>query len=94
MVVEEKVRQAASMLGEPRVVLTNALKREVLGRILDFHQVVRGFEERYGTSLEDFEEQNLLDQLAHTWEVEEDYYEWDRGVTELRKLEEVLRNLR
>ena len=86
MVVEEKVRQAASKLREPQVVLTNALRREVLGRILEFNQVVRGFEKRYGTSLEDFERQNLLDRLGHTWEVEEDYYEWDRGVTELRKL--------
>lgn len=93
MLVEEKVRQAASKLGEPQVVLTNALKREVLGRILELSQAVRRFEDRYGTGLEDFEKENQLDKLGHTWEVEEDYYEWDRVVTELRKLEEVLRDL-
>ena len=93
MAIKESVMQAASKLGEPQAVLANALRREVLGRILELNQIVRGFKERYGTSLEDFEEQDLLDQLGHTWEVEEDYYEWDRAVTELQKLEEILRGL-
>lgn len=93
MLLKEKVRQAASKLGDPQVVLTNALKREVLGKILELNQVVREFEKRYGASLEDFEKQNLLDRLGHTWEVEQDYYEWDRAATELQKLEEVLSGL-
>jgi len=93
MSIEEKVIKAASRLGEPQEVLANALKKEILGRILELSHSVRGFEERYGVNLEDFEKRNLLDKLGHTWEVEEDYYEWDRAVTELRKLEEVLRDL-
>lgn len=93
MILGEKVIRAASKLGEPQEVLTNAMKREVLGRILELNQVVRGFEERYGTNLKEFEKRDLLDQLGHTWEVEEDYYKWDRAITELQKLEEVLRDL-
>ena len=93
MILGEEVIRAASKLGEPQEVLTNALKREVLGRILELNQVVRRFEERYGVNFKEFERRNLLDQLGHTWEVEEDYYEWDRAITELRKLEEVLRDL-
>jgi len=31
-----------------------------------------------------------LDKLGHTWEIEQDYYEWDRAVTELNKLKEII----
>lgn len=93
MPIVEKVVRAASRLGEPETVLASALKKEVISRIIEFHYIIKKFEQKYKTSFEDFEKQDLLNILGHTWTVEEDYYEWDRAVTELRNLEEVLRDL-
>ncbi|MBU0701571.1 hypothetical protein KKE26_09835 [bacterium] len=93
MTVEEKVRQTASKIGDPWTVLSNALKKDILVKLSELNQVVQRLEEKYGVNFEDFDKQNLLDQLGHTWDVEEDYYEWDRVVTELHKLEEILRGV-
>ena len=93
MTIEEKVRQTDSKIGDPWIVFANALKRDILIKLLELNQIVRKLEEKYGVSFNDFDKQNLLDRLGHTWDIEEDYYEWDRVVTESHKLEETLRGI-
>lgn len=93
MLIAEKVIKAAAKLGEPETVLVSALKKEIMSKIVEFSNIVRKFEQKYKINLENFEQQDLLNKLGHTWTVEEDYYEWDRAMTELRNLEGILREL-
>lgn len=90
---DEKVIKAASKLGEPQKVIVDILRDCVLRKIVELNQVVRKFERKYGVSFKEFEKRDMLNQLGHTWDVEENYYEWDRAVTELGKLEDVLMEL-
>jgi len=93
MAVVKELLRIASKLGRPEEVLANALKKEVIAKIVDLENIVEKMEKRFGVSLEEFEEQNLLDKLGHTWELEQDYYEWDGAVTELNKLREIIGTL-
>ena len=54
---------------------------------------VKRMEEKYGATFEEFEEGDMLSKLGHSWEVEQDYYDWDRAVTELKKFREILKSL-
>jgi len=92
-VIDRKILDAASKLGDPYKVLNDHLKSYLIKRIVELTQIIRRFEKKYGVNFKEFEGRNLLDQLGHTWEVEEDYYEWDRAVTELERLEEILMEL-
>jgi len=80
----------ASKLGKPEEVLANALKKEAIAKVVELENIVEKMEKRFGVNLEEFEDQNLLDKLGHTWEIEQDYYEWDRAVTELNKMREIV----
>lgn len=88
-----KIADVASKLGRPEDVLVDALKRYILMRIVEFEGVVKRMEERYGVTFEQFEERNMLNKLGHSWEVEQDYYDWDRAVTEVIKFREMLKSL-
>ena len=90
MAVVKELLNVASKLGRPEDVLANALKKEVITKVVELENIVEKMEKKFGVSLEEFEEQNLLDKLGHTWEIEQDYYEWDRAVTELNKLKEII----
>jgi len=89
----EKIADIASKLGRPEDVLVDALKRYVVMRIVEFEGVVQKMEEKYGVTFEQFEERNVLNKLGHGWEVEQDYYDWDRAVTEVKKFKEMLKSL-
>ena len=93
MLSMEKLAHIASKLGRPEEVLVNALRKEVTAKIMEFEVITERMKERYGVSLGEFEGRNMLDRLGHSWGVEQDYYEWDRAVTELDKLKEVLKSL-
>lgn len=91
--IAEKIVEVASRLGEPEEVLASALKKEILAKLVEMEAVVRAMERKYGMTLKEFEERGMLDELGHSWEVEQDYYEWDRAETELENLRELLRRL-
>ena len=90
MVMVRKLLTVASKLGKPEEVLANALKKEAMVKVLEMENIVEKMEKRFGVSLEEFEKNNLLDKLGHTWEIEQDYYEWDRASTEMNKLKEIV----
>jgi hypothetical protein len=93
MLSMEKIADIASKLGRPESVLADALKRYVVTRIIEFEGVVKRMEEKYGMAFERFEDRGMLNKLGHSWEVEQDYYDWDRAVTELKKFKEILKSL-
>ena len=90
MAMVKELLRVASKLGTPEEVLANAFKKEVIAKVVELESIVGKMEKRFGVTLEEFEAQNLLDKLGHTWEIEQDYYEWDRAVTELNKLKEIV----
>jgi len=91
MLSMEKIADIASTLGRPEDVLFDALKRYIVMRIVEFEGVVKRMEEKYGVIFEQFEDRDMLSKLGHSWEVEQDYYDWDRAVTELGKFKEILK---
>jgi len=74
-------------------VFIDASRGQALWSIVELSQTVQKFEKRYGMSLREFEQRNLLDESGHTWKVEENYYERDTGTTELQKFKELLEDL-
>ena len=93
MLSVEEIADIASKLGRPEDVLVEALRRYVTERIIGFESVAKKMEERYGVAFDQFEDRELLDKLGHSWEVEQDYYDWDRAVTEAKKFKEILKSL-
>ena len=93
MLSMDKLADIASKLGKPEEVLVNALKREVVMMVVELESVVKKMEEKYGATFEQFEEGDMLNKLGHSWEVEQDYYDWDRAVTELKKFRDILKLL-
>lgn len=93
MLSMEKLADIASKLGKPEEVLVNALKREVLMKIMELESVAKRMEEKYSATFEQFEDGDMLNKLGHSWEVEQDYYDWDRAVTELKRFKEILKSL-
>ncbi|MCJ7560393.1 hypothetical protein MUO79_07215 [Candidatus Bathyarchaeota archaeon] len=93
MLSMEKIADIASKLGKPEEVLVNALKRGVMMSIVELEGVAKRMEEKYNVTFEQFEQRDMLNKLGHSWEVEQDYYDWDRAVTELKKFREILKSL-
>ena len=93
MLSMEKIADIASKLGRPENVLADALKRYVMTRIIEFESVVKGMEEKYGMTFKQFEDRDMLNKLGHSWDVEQDYYDWDRAATELKKFKDMLKSL-
>jgi len=89
----ERIADIASKFGNPEEVLGDSLKRYVVMRIVEFEGVVGKMEEKYGMGFEQFEERDMLNKLGHSWAVEQDYIDWDRAVTEVKKLKEILKSL-
>ena len=93
MLSMEKIADIASKLGKPEEVLVNALKRGVMMSIVELEGVAKRMEEKYNVTFEQFEQRDMLNKLGHSWEVEQDYYDWDRAVTEAKKFKEILKSL-
>jgi transposase len=89
----QQLLDAASRFGNSEEVLTSAFRKELIAKSIELGTVVRSMERKFGVTIEEFEQRNLLDKLGHNWEIEQDYYEWDRATTELKKLEEILGSL-
>jgi hypothetical protein len=93
MLSMEKIADIASKLGKPEEVLVNALKMGVMMNIVEFEGVAKRMEDKYNVTFEQFEQRDMLNKLGHSWEVEQDYYDWDRAVTELKKFRDILKSL-
>jgi len=67
--------------------------QEVKRRILKYELMIRVFESSYKMSFQKFEEQDMVEKLGHTWDVERDYFDWELATTELKSFKEILRRL-
>ncbi|MGR3311177.1 MAG: hypothetical protein ACUZ77_10435 [Candidatus Brocadiales bacterium] len=69
------------------------LEREIRRRITEYELIVRGFQKKYGMSLEEFEKNDVIKQKGYSFEVESDYDDWDAAVDAIKTLKEDLKKL-
>ena len=84
-----KLLERSKPVGEA---LKGLLVHEVERRMRRYRLMVKVFEAKYRMSFREFE-QNAVEKLGHTWDVERDYFDWELATTELESLEKVLRRL-
>lgn len=73
--------------------LKGLMAHEVERRIRRYRLMVKVFESKYKMSFREFDEQNAVEKLGHTWDVERDYFDWELATTELDSLEKILGRL-
>lgn len=86
-----------TLTGEPRVevALPLALKELVLLKLQQAAQQRSAFEERYGMHFVAFQQAWLTGEEAqkHSYEVEQDLWEWEAAVTDEDRYQEMLKGL-
>lgn len=73
--------------------LKGLIIHEVERRICRYRLMAKVFESKYKMGFREFDEQDVVEKLGHTWDVERDYFDWDLATTELESLEKILRRL-
>lgn len=69
------------------------LEREIRRRVMEYELIDRGFQKKYGMSLEEFEKNDVIKQKGYSFEVESNYYDWDATVDAINMLKEDLKKL-
>lgn len=69
------------------------LEKEIRRRITEHELIDRGFQKKYGMTLEEFEKKEVVKQKGYSLEVESDYDDWDAAVDAINTLKEDLKKL-
>lgn len=69
------------------------LEKEIRRRVTEYELIDRGFQKKYGMSLEEFEDKEVVKQKGYSLEVESDYDDWDAAVDAIKTLKEDLKKL-
>ena len=69
------------------------LEKEIRRRIKEYDLIDRGFQKKYGMSLDEFEKKEVIKQKGYSFEVESDYDDWDAAVDAVKTLKEDLKKL-
>ena len=69
------------------------IAREIHRRLAEFEAVDLRFRQKYGLSLEEFEQRGMVKEKGYSFEVERDHQEWDAAVDALQSLREDLHEL-
>ncbi|MBE0513040.1 hypothetical protein IBX38_08315 [Candidatus Bathyarchaeota archaeon] len=85
-----KLLERSKPIGEA---LKGLMVHEVERRICRYKLMAKVFESKYKMSFREFDEQDAVEKLGHTWDVERDYFDWELATTELESLEKILRRL-
>jgi len=76
------------------VQITRLAEGELRRRLARYQLQDRLFQEKYGMSLAEFEQREMVKQLQYTFEVESDHQDWDLAVDGIRTIERQLAALR
>jgi len=85
-----KLLERSKPVGEA---LKKLMVHEVERRMRRYRLMVKVFESKYKMSFREFDEQDAVEKLGHTWGVERDYFDWELATTELEPLEKILGRL-
>lgn len=69
------------------------LEREIRRRVTEYELIDRGFQKKYGLSIEEFEKEEVIKKKGYSFEVESDYDDWDAAVDVIKTLKEDLKKL-
>lgn len=69
------------------------LAHEIRRRLAEFEAINRRFEQKYGMTLEAFEQGEVVKAKEYSFEVERDHQEWDAAVDAIETLRFDLREL-
>ncbi len=76
--------------------LRRILKWNIQSRLAEYEMINRRLRQKYQMSLEEFEQNNMLEKLNYSFEAESDYHDWDMaidGITSLRTFWDKLKEM-
>ena len=87
------LRALIELTGQPEIdlALLTTLRDALKYRLEKIDKALKALERKYGMSFSEFEAQGRAQRLPDqfSYEVEQDYFEWDSLVTRKRKLQEI-----
>lgn len=72
-----------------RKIIIENLKR----KLAEFQLIDHRFQKKYGMTLNEFENQNIIKEKGFSFEVESDYHEWDSAVDAIKTMKTYLEDL-
>ena len=74
--------------------LRHILEWNIQSRLAVYEMINRRLRQKYQMSLEEFEQNHMLQKLNYSFEAESDYHDWDRAVDGIASLRTFLNRLR
>jgi hypothetical protein len=74
--------------------LRRLVESEIRRRLARYEWTDRFFRRKYGMTFEEFERNEMVKKLGYSFEVENDYHEWDMAIDGMETLRRELRELR
>lgn len=88
-VITEKTSKILDILipeGDLDYKIRRVLLEDIARKLAGFQLIDNRFRKKYGMTLEEFEERNIVRVKGLSFEVESDYHEWDSAVDEIKAL--------
>jgi hypothetical protein len=73
--------------------LMRVLENEIRRRLARYEWIDRQFQQKYGMTLEEFEQRRVVEQQGYSFEVESDHQDWDQAVDGIEMLRKELAQL-
>ncbi len=77
----------------PYRLVIEALEKELKRKLQKYKKIKRTLEEKYKLPFEEFEKSKLLEKHNYSWEVENDYIEWEHAIEGIHYCEKKLKEL-
>ncbi len=74
--------------------LYRLVENEIRRRLARYEWTDRALQEKYGMTFEEFERNEMVKKLGYSFEVENDYHEWDMAIDGIETLRRYLEELR
>ncbi|MDP2753478.1 MAG: hypothetical protein Q8P40_03715 [Nitrospirota bacterium] len=69
------------------------LREDIKRKLTEFQLIDNRFLKKYGMTLDEFEEKNIIKEKGFSFEVESDYHEWDSAVDAIKTLKAKIEDL-
>jgi len=79
--------------GELESKLRRLVENEIRRRLARYEWIDRVFQKKYGMTFEEFERNEMVKKLGYSFEVENDYHEWDMAIDGIETLRRDLEEL-
>ncbi len=74
--------------------LIRVLENEIRRRLARYEWIDRQFQQKYGMTLEEFEQRRMVEKQSYSFEVESDHQDWDQAIDGIEMLRRELAQLR